>query len=255
MADIKEHFFLDILDSSGFPDLRVIQQMRANKESVPETGVYYFEAFVDRGFLIYGMRRPLKLSAYRKLSTFPMSYQIFEDRVEYETYYSLNNSDTDPYLIRVNAVCSIDHVTLGFPGEALPLIIARYERSFIRTAGDDAYQDGWFASMEQRIGRRENVDRYPYSLVRAMSVIYKAVHARELRLERTGAASASTRVSACRRLPSEEELKQIPKDLTTPRELGRYFYQALTDHSLTADELSTLVDRVLEVYHRAVESY
>lgn len=246
MVTSNDSFFLDILDGNGFPDMRLIHRMRERKETIPDIGTYSITDFVDRGFYIYGMQRPLKLSAFRKLTNFPLNYTFYSDRVEFETYYSLNNSDTDPYLIRVDATCTVDHLTLGFPGEHLPLTVARYERSFIRTAGDDEYRAAWFTSMEQRIARRDTVDRYPYSLARTMSVISKAVYSRELWNEHNHPSSTSKVIS--RRLPGEEELNALSKEITTPRELGRIFYQLLSTRSQTADELSEIVDNVNTIY-------
>jgi len=238
-------FFLDILDERGIPDMRIINEMRKNKEPFPTTGSYRITEFADKGYHLYGMNRPLRLAAYRKLSNFPMEFEIFDECVQFETYYSLNNSDTDPYLLRVRATATIDQLVLEYDGDQR-LKVAQYERSFVRTPDEDEYSPLWFAAMEQKIIRREPADRYPYSLRRTMSVAYKTVRARELALDRHQPERPPAGVT--RRLPDEQELLNLPEELTTTREIGRVFYKLLSKQYFTIEQLSEMVDELLEHY-------
>ncbi len=251
MKDFNCSTFFDIMDERGFPDARVIRTMVENKEiELPLVGTYRISDYLDRGFYIPGMNRPLKLTAYRKFNGADrLSFTITEDKVEFESFYSLNNSDVDPYPIRVKAVATVDQVTMSFQGNE-PLIVARYERSFLRSPMQDEYQDGWFVAMEQKITRREAADRYPYSLARTMTLISANAHSREMDFERNNPNYTPKAIS--RRLPSQDEIDALDKHLMTTRRLGAAFYKILAKRYYHIEELEAIVQEVVAAYNEAL---
>lgn len=246
----KDHnFFMGILDERGFPDIRIIQQMRENKEPVPESGTYKFTGFVSAGYHIYGMNRPIRLIAHRKLSSGALTFTITDDAITYETYYSLNNSDVDPYLIRVTAKVTIDHAVLELVGPQ-NLIVGRYERSFVRAPFEEGYGEQWVTCLELRITKRESSDRYPYSLKRTLSLIYNNIYQREIRLESDP--NCSEVLGIVKRLPTLEEVEAISPTTSTPVETGELFYKALSGKYYSPQELIEMADQVTASYRGAM---
>lgn len=249
MTATDASFFLDILDDRGFPDLRLVAQMRENKEEIPTAGSYRYSDCIDRGLNVYGMSRPLKVAGYRKLSDAIFTWSLEGEVLTFETFYSLNNSDVDPYLVKVQATATVDRVTLEFLG-VNRLVMARYERSYMRHPDQDEYHEGWFTAMAQRITRQETIDRYPYCLARAMSVLLKTIETKEAHCERHTTGHRARGIS--RRLPSETVLNGLPTHLQTSRRLGGLFYKVLAKRDHTLDELSEFVDQILEEYEAII---
>lgn len=238
---------LSVLDRQGFPDLVILNRLR--QEGCPPkilAGEYRISDFLNAGFCLYGMTRVLKQSAYRKLGDHPLPFRIEDDAIVFDTYYVLNNSDIDPYLARVECRATLDHITFTY-GDGL--LIARFERSFVREAFDTRYRDRWVATMELRIARRDTTERYPYSLYRTLQVMRRNIERREEQFQR---ANPAYQLEQADRLPSDTEIAALSPFLTTPSEMGEMFYRLLSRDLLSRDELETMVNRIGELYRKAL---
>lgn len=232
----------------GTPDLALVKRERAaGRGPAILTGEYRISEFVEAGYCLYGMIHPLKPAGYRKLGNHTLPFLIEDDIITFDTYYVLNQSDTDPYLARVECRATIDHITFTYGRGGL--LLARYERGFVKNTMDDCFVERWTAAMEMRIAERHpsvaNAVRYPYALYRTMQVIRRNIESREWLFDRS--------LPLTQQLPSDDELAGLDKMIVTPEALGQVFYTLLGRKPLTLEELAELVDRVVQIYQDAIQ--